>query len=187
MAFMDDGRADTLLRLRMMPKARGGDVTITACFHCHTHTAKATHTHHDAFTVDGRGVNERIQSAACPQLLAGLRLVSADALGPGHDEFIATVHVAQNRIAPRTDPDIHVLLAGLGIACTAARFIVLPHGLARALLHRDEKRFLSWPHIEIAKITSDYRRGRVTPDVHLLAEIALPQLFAVQVVAIHSG
>src|SRR5262245_47128773 len=133
---------------------RVGNVAGTAGLHRNSAPAVTAHGHDDAFTKNRGAVDERIQAAAKPQRLTGLRIVAADLLGPRHHQLFAPARADDQRDAPRADDAV-----GFRAKAVAARErdvdlrnFLPPDVAAGALLHGEKEDALAGAKIEIAKI-----------------------------------
>ena len=101
MTVVNDAGADALFGFRVVPEpARLSHITVAVGLHGERHAHETAHGNDGAVRIERRGVNQRIQSAARPKLLAGLWIVRCYAFRPGHNQFLAAIHFDDNRRAP---------------------------------------------------------------------------------------
>src|SRR5438445_443414 len=87
------------------------------------------------------------------------------------------IHRNDHRSAPRADPFGLPLVPGF-----AAGFLDLPDVLARRLVECDQKRSLARAEVQDDEITVKQRRRSIPPDVMAFAQVAAPELVAVEIV-----
>jgi hypothetical protein len=96
---------------------------------------------------------------------------------------IGSADISQQRITPRTEPVLIARLAGI-----TAGFVVFPKRLAGLFIEAIQDGLRAGAKVQEDAISRDDGRGAIAPDVMLLAQIrALPQLFAIHVVAKNAG
>ena len=182
MAAGDDARADALFVADLLPEPLRGHVAGSAGLHRDGAPAIAAAAHEHAVAKHRRSVKQRAEPAARPEFLARLRVERAHPFLESHHQFIAPAGFHEQRHAPRTD--YAVGLPGEAVGAFPHRRLGRLHApgfLARALVHRHEKRPRPRSEIQNAQIAVQHRRARVAPDVVLLSEIHMPQLLAREV------
>lgn len=187
-AVFDDAGADAAVVADFLPEAGWGDISGAAGFDGDGVAVVAAKSDDDALIDHGGGVDEGVEAGAGPEDLAGDGVEGFEFHGEAHDEFGATVGGSDDGGAEGADDAFALAFESVGaFAGIPVGFVPGPDGFACSFVEGGEEGAFAGAVVVDAEVAVEDGGGGVAPFVGDGAEVAVPELFAVEVVGDESG